>query len=188
MADGHGDLIFFESGETRVVGIHDRVDQPFLAAGTVAHGIRLRPEAFATAFRLDARLLRNRSIDVHDLDVVSLASLTFDTVSISDWISTFEIDPAVAAATASLRAGASVHAVANETGLSGRQLARRFNSAVGIGPKAYQRIERFQRFLGSEDVVASLAERAHRAGYADQSHLTREAQQFAGTTPGQLSK
>ena len=187
-ADGHGDLIFFESGDTRVVGIHDRVDKPFLPAGTVAHGIRLRPEALATAFRLDASHLRNQTIDVHDLDDVSLASLTLDADGVNDWISTFEINPAVAAATESLRAGAAVRAVANEVGLSQRQLERRFNSALGIGPKAYQRIERFQRFLASEDGGASLAERAGRADYSDQSHLTREAQQFAGTTPGQLSK
>ncbi len=187
-ADGHGDLIFFESGETRVVGVHDRVDHPLLTADTVAHGIRLRPEALATAFRLDAQHLRNRSLDVHDLDTSSLAGLTFDAHGIDDWISTFEIDQAVVAATASLRGGVSVHTVAAEVGLSDRQLERRFKSAVGIGPKAYQRVERFQRFLRLDGGGASLAERAHRAGYADQSHLTREARRLAGISPALLSQ
>lgn len=135
-ADGHGDLTFFECGETRVVGVHDRVDEPFLAAGTVAHGIRLRPEALVTAFHLDAHHLRNRSLDVHDLGVASLTGLTFDAADIDEWIPTYGIDHAVAAATTTLQAGVSVHAVAAEVGLSERQLERRFNSAVGIGPNA----------------------------------------------------
>ncbi len=185
--DGHADLIFFESGEIRVAGMHDCVDEPLLTAGTVAHGVRLRPEAVSTAFRLDARDLRNRSVDVQALEVPSVAALTWEVTEIDSWIATFEVDPAVAAATRSLRSGAPVRAIARQVGLSERQLQRRFNSAVGLGPKTYQRIARFQRFLETERSGTNLAERAHRAGYADQAHLTREARQFAGTTPAQLS-
>ena len=79
-SDGHGDLIFFKFGETRVVGVHDRVDHPDLAAGTVVHGIRLRPVATATAFGVDARQLRNRSISTDQLEAASLVGLTFDAV------------------------------------------------------------------------------------------------------------
>lgn len=188
MPDGHADLIFFESGQIRVAGMHDQVDEPLLTADTVARGVRLRPEAVATAFRLDARHLRNRSVDAQELEVPSVAALTWEASTIDSWIATFQIDPAVAAATRSLRSGAPVRAVAHEVGLSERQLQRRFNTAVGLGPKTYQRIARFQRFLETDRSGTSLAERAHRAGYADQAHLTRETRKFAGTTPAQLSQ
>jgi AraC-like DNA-binding protein len=71
--------------------------------------------------------------------------------------------------------------------ISPRQLRRRFSSALGYGPKAYQRIRRFQGFLalvqGLHDHDLRLARLAQRAGYADQAHLTRESSRLTGLTP-----
>lgn len=186
--DGHADLIFFDSGEVRVAGMHDRVDEPLLTAGTVARGVRLRPEAVASAFRIEAHHLRNRSVDVRDLDDLSLQALHWNNTEIDAWVGTFRVDAAVSAAAVLLHSGAAVGAAGREAGLSERQLERRFNSVVGIGPKAFQRISPFQQFLASQGNGASLAERAQRAGYADQSHLTREVRRLAGTTPSQLDR
>lgn len=186
MPDGCADLIFFESGEILIVGLHDCVDEPFLTAGTVAHGVRLRPEAVATAFRLDARHLRNQSVEAHMLGEPVIATMNWNARDIDSWIATFRVDPLIAAMTRLLRSGTAVRAISREVGLSERQLGRRFNTAVGVGPKTYQRIARFQRFLERELHGVSLAERAHRSGYADQSHMTREVQRFAGITPSRL--
>jgi AraC-like DNA-binding protein len=74
--------------------------------------------------------------------------------------------------------------------LSDRQLRRRFEAAVGYGPKTFQRIVRFQRWL---DLTRStpaeqrrLTDLAAEAGYADQSHLTREVSRLAGQPPAAL--
>jgi hypothetical protein len=71
-----------------------------------------------------------------------------------------------------------------------RQLRRRFVAAVGYGPKTFERIARFQRFLGLARSPAGrrvgLAQLAARAGYADQAHLGRECQRLAGLSPGAL--
>jgi AraC-like DNA-binding protein len=67
-------------------------------------------------------------------------------------------------------------------GLSQRQLRRRFLAATGLRPRLFFRIARFQRALAvieSQPLAAASAE----AGYADQSHLTREFREFAGCTP-----
>jgi len=71
-------------------------------------------------------------------------------------------------------------------GLGERTLRRRCHEAFGYGPKTLGRILRFQRFLRlayhGEGAVA-LARCAGEAGYADQAHLSREAQRLSGLSP-----
>jgi AraC-like DNA-binding protein len=70
--------------------------------------------------------------------------------------------------------------------LSPRQLRRRFVSALGFGPKTFQRILRVQGFLALTQgghVHFDLARLAQQAGYADQAHLTRETAALTGITP-----
>jgi AraC-like DNA-binding protein len=76
------------------------------------------------------------------------------------------------------------------TGLGERQLRRRFEAAVGYGPKTFQRIVRFQRWLtltrSTPVAERRLTDLAAEAGYADQAHLTREATRLAGQPPTAL--
>ena len=76
------------------------------------------------------------------------------------------------------------------SGVSDRQLRRRFEAAVGYGPKTFQRIVRFQRWLrlasARPPAPPSLSDLAVAAGYADQAHLTREVTRLAGLPPGAL--
>ena len=81
---------------------------------------------------------------------------------------------------------ASVTRVAIATGISRRQLERRFREQVGLPPRTYARIVRFQRAfhaLGRESGAAIAA----RCGYADQAHLVREVRRFGGQTPSDLA-
>lgn len=68
--------------------------------------------------------------------------------------------------------------------LSGRQYRRRFEEAVGLTPKLFERIQRFQRAL---HVVSQmpLAQAAIDCGYYDQPHMNRDFAEFAGITPAQ---
>ena len=91
-------------------------------------------------------------------------------------------------ALARLTRGARVHDVAAEVGYSRRRLGTLVRDECGVAPKEYQRIARFER---SRSVLARNAARgradlagvASVAGYADQSHLTREWTAMAGCTP-----
>jgi AraC-like DNA-binding protein len=76
--------------------------------------------------------------------------------------------------------------------ISETQLRRRCRTAVGLAPKALHRMLRFQGFLalvqqaiaqGRPPTDDGLALRALRAGYADQSHLTRECVRLTGVSP-----
>lgn len=64
-------------------------------------------------------------------------------------------------------------------------LQRRFVHDVGYAPKTLQRVLRLQRFLEVR-TVGDLAGAAALAGYADQSHLSREARRLTGLTAREL--
>lgn len=87
-----------------------------------------------------------------------------------------------------LTRGATLRDAARDVGCGERQLRRRFERAVGYGPATFVRIQRFQRFLALAEARAGcpLARLAADAGYADQSHLTRESRRLAGMSPMEL--
>lgn len=81
----------------------------------------------------------------------------------------------------------SIDALARETGLSTRQLERRFRQRVGLGPKTFARLARFQRALALvRRSGSSLAAIAARSGYFDQAHMVRDFRQFAHESPSRF--
>jgi methylphosphotriester-DNA--protein-cysteine methyltransferase len=96
-------------------------------------------------------------------------------------------DPVVARAVAALETAtgdASVAAVALGLGTSERQLERRFLARVGITPKRFAVLRRFERALALGATRTSLTAVAIEAGYYDQSHFIRDFSRFAGVSPG----
>lgn len=75
-----------------------------------------------------------------------------------------------------------------ETGWSARHLSVRFRDEVGVPPKLFAQLVRFRRAVALLDAAApgDLARVAAAAGYADQSHLSREVRRFAGLSPTDL--
>ncbi len=82
-----------------------------------------------------------------------------------------------------------VDALRQHTGISNRQLERLFQQHVGVGPKLFARMVRFRSVLKamSKTPKPNWAHLAADCGYADQAHLIRDFQQFAGCTPGSLA-
>jgi transcriptional regulator GlxA family with amidase domain len=77
-----------------------------------------------------------------------------------------------------------VEDLARHAGLSLRQLQRRFQVATGVSPKVLCRLVRLQTVLGlARNPGTTLGRVAAHAGYADQSHLTREFNLLAGLSP-----
>lgn len=76
--------------------------------------------------------------------------------------------------------------LASSTGASRFQIIRAFKRRFGLTPEAYRRqcrVNLAQRLLSHR---SSLADVAIEAGFADQSHLTREFKRLTGLTPGAL--
>ena len=92
----------------------------------------------------------------------------------------------VAAARALARPTARVGQVAEDLGVSERQLRRRTLDAIGYGPKMLARVARFRRLIALDD--EELALRAVQAGYASQAHMTEEVRRLTGRTPVRFLK
>jgi AraC-like DNA-binding protein len=73
-----------------------------------------------------------------------------------------------------------VETLADEVGWSRKRLWSRFRAQLGISPKRVARLVRFDRAAHLLAAGHAPARVATAGGYADQSHLHREVQEFAG--------
>ena len=99
-----------------------------------------------------------------------------------------ELHPAVLSALDYFRRNPSrpiVGNVAREVGLSNRRFIDVFNFQVGVKPKLFLRIQRFQRVLQKVHLlpVVDWGQLALEQGYFDQSHLIRDFVAFSGLSP-----
>jgi AraC-like DNA-binding protein len=78
---------------------------------------------------------------------------------------------------------ARVAEVARALGLCERQFERRFAASVGVSPKRFATLSRFERALSQVHSTRSWTMAALSAGYCDQSHFIREFRRYTGTTP-----
>ncbi len=98
------------------------------------------------------------------------------------------VPPPVMAAWEQLREShgrAEIGALARELGYSRRRLSARFADELGLPPKTFARVLRFERAVArlGRDNGARFAEIAQDCGYYDQAHLNRDFREFAGTSP-----
>lgn len=81
---------------------------------------------------------------------------------------------------------ASIDRLALALGISRRQFERRFHEHVGLPPRLFGRIVRFQRAFRALGTARG-ADVAARCGYVDQAHMIHEMRRFAGTSPTRLA-
>jgi AraC-like DNA-binding protein len=80
--------------------------------------------------------------------------------------------------------GTSVHEIVAEVGLSHRRLVQVFTAEVGITPKLFGRLQRFQRAASlTRNTTPNWSKLAAQCGYFDQSHLIRDFVAFTGLSP-----
>jgi AraC-like DNA-binding protein len=202
LPDGCADLVWSRSGGLRIAGPDTGPVVYELETGYEAAGLRLRPGAAGSVLGIplaelrdqraplewlwgrDAALLEERLAlaepgDRRDLLEQAVRPLAREA----------EPDPLVVASLGLLgRRESSVAELSRTLAIGERALRRRFDRAIGYGPKKLDRIIRFRRFLrqARSRRDASLAETAFELGYADQAHLTRECRRLSGLTPGDL--
>jgi AraC-like DNA-binding protein len=80
---------------------------------------------------------------------------------------------------------ASIAAVTDAVGMSAKRFIERFKTDVGMTPKRYCRVRRFQRALASAHRPAGVdwTQVALECGYFDQAHFIHDFKSFAGVTP-----
>lgn len=204
---------FVEHRDDGTTCVQDRV----LLAGQATRAVRVRPSGFARVAGVRLRpdgahalsrqaqdALTDRIVDLRDVHA-SLARRLRDDVLARDTgeeiIASLEqalLDvmapaPAVSPVRVALdyahvrRGLVRVPALADHVGLSVRQLERLFGARVGLTPKVYLRIMRFQevlRTLQGGVGPTTWADLAVVHGYYDQAHFIRDFKAFVGSAPG----
>lgn len=198
LPDGCADIVW--TGERLLVaGPATRAVVPEVPVDGTKVGIRFRTGAAAHALGLPAAELRDESILLEEIWGArgrDLSERAADAPNTRDRLrllssAVAEVpapDPLVRAAVRKLaEPRARVSELCRSLFISERQLRRRVEQAVGYSPRTLARILRLQRFLrlaeGDGDDLALLAAEA---GYADQSHLTRECSELCGVPAGAL--
>lgn len=76
--------------------------------------------------------------------------------------------------------------IADDVGWSRKHMAARVRDAIGVGPRSFRRLLRFQTLTALIEAATGRpdwAALALEAGYFDQSHMIREFSEFSGLTP-----
>ncbi|MCA9726619.1 MAG: helix-turn-helix transcriptional regulator [Candidatus Eisenbacteria bacterium] len=105
----------------------------------------------------------------------------------ADRLSTLGLD-GVLARIAAEHGNVRVASLARADGVSRQHFTRRFKREVGVGPKTYARIVRFQTVLGAMSSAPRWAELAADLGYFDQAHLITEFRDWVGVSPARLHR
>jgi AraC-like DNA-binding protein len=99
----------------------------------------------------------------------------------------WQLERAVAAAMSLLDAADTpIDELARRHRVSRRQLERDFRRCLGVAPRTYARLVRFQRAACAIADGMPLAQVAAEHGFADQAHMTRVFGETAGVTPRHL--
>jgi AraC-like DNA-binding protein len=79
----------------------------------------------------------------------------------------------------------SIGAVTDKIGMSAKRFIERFKAQVGVSPKQYCRIRRFQRAIlrAHRGDTVPWPEVAMDCGYYDQAHFIHDFRSFSGLTP-----
>lgn len=82
--------------------------------------------------------------------------------------------------------GRSVAQLTDDLGISQRRFLDRFRSEVGMAPKLFSRVQRFQTVIATVDTHREVnwAEVAADCGYHDQAHFIHDFRAFTGFSPG----
>jgi AraC-like DNA-binding protein len=205
LPDGCVDVVWRSDGELFVAGPDRGPVAHHHQAGTDFVGLRLKPGTAATVLGVPVDELCDRQMPLSSLwgrsaDRLSDRLMNVKTPTQRRRVLATEVmnrvenaaldDHVIAAASALAGPTTAVADLRERTDLGARQLRRRFVQQVGYGPKTYERVMRFRRFLAlanaSRQPSGGIAALAFATGYADQAHLTRECRRLADRTPAQL--
>jgi AraC-like DNA-binding protein len=201
--NGSVELVCEVGGQPLLVGPQTAPLVWTLSSGATLVSLRLRPESAASVLGTPAYELADQVVALEDVLPATrflgerIATEPARAVAALEGAVSAQLargaasDRMVAFCVAGLTARATrVSSVAASLFVSERQLRRRVKAAVGLSPKALERVLRFQRFLA---LVHSggwsrlgLARTAAALGYADQAHLTRECVHLSGLPPAEL--
>jgi len=204
--DGCIDMIWVDDMPPIVAGPATLPVIHTLEAGADIVGVRFRPGTGHRLLGIDAIHLLNQDVPLREIwprhrclaweepayQQALPEKLRAIDVAIRSRLAVTGEDPFIASAATWIARHPSgrVDDLSQLSGLSPRQIHRRFERSIGYGPKKLQRIMRLQRLLWLADQSRqqrlNLARLALETGYADQPHMTREVTALTGIPPSLL--
>jgi AraC-like DNA-binding protein len=169
-------------------------------------GVKLRIGSIYTLFGIPAHELTNRTVTLEDLlgnSAVALIEQIAESSTSMQKIKhlekalvhlaqqnnrkNFSVEFAVLESLAR-DPSISVSRLAAGFGYSSRQLQRKLNNFIGLPPRLFMRIRRFEKILqimrnSARQENLSWSDLAFSCGYSDQAHFIRDFREFTGHTP-----
>jgi AraC-like DNA-binding protein len=205
--NGSAEILCAIGSVPRIVGPQTGPTEEVLPPGSTVVGVRFRPGAAPSGLGPPASELVDLDLGADELwgaSAIALgealaacatpqeAAATLEAAILGRLADGADLDPIAIEAVSRLLPGRThdVGSLTSELFISERQLRRRCQAAIGLAPKTLHRMLRFQGFLAlagtHERPSTQLARLAAEAGYADQSHLTRESVRLTGISPHAL--
>jgi len=215
IADGCPGLIFQENTNSFLDKDGNKLPQLFIHGLTSSNsqktatgkyrniGVYFQPTAIKAILGIDAHELTDRYLDLNEIvkndladqllsedetdkRIAILSDFLFRLIEKNKYPENRKSSYAVAKINTDNDDGLS--AIQSDLSLSERSLERIFKTDIGISPKLFFRICRFQAALDGvrSRTFNSLTEIAYQHSYADQSHFIREFREFTGATPKQF--
>lgn len=185
----------FVGPKSRSETIRRRTDRPAFGASFVAGGA-------TTVVGVDAIEVCDETVPLDCLSPIATLADMLTEQPVNDALTRLEeelvaslhsdavTNASVRAATRAIADGHPAGDVSAVIGRDRRSFVPEFRRVVGVGPKHYERICRFNRTVAAirRPDAGPLVSIAAQLGFADQSHLSREFEHFAGIGPARLHR
>ena len=176
--------VVIESGHGEaVMGVHFKPGGAFPFLGVPASEVQDRSLSLEDIWGAEALWLRERIFAAGSpstkLDVLEQTLL--------GRMRTLDRNPSVAFAVAELNGARRVAEVVGEIGISSRRFVQLFHKEVGLTPKVFCRVRRFQEVIAQIENGRGVpwVDLAVSCGYYDQAHFIHDFRNFSGLTPTQ---
>jgi len=197
-----------EVSAVALVGARTARSAELLLSGAVdAFTIVFQPGGFASLFKVPAAALTNEAFDGADVLGQPVRELYARLGEVSAFAARVQVadamlarlrperealSPVVRTALAMIRSSGSIRvdALARHSGLGVRQFERRFSGEIGVAPKLYARILRFESALQRRAAAPATrwTDIAHELGYHDQMHMVHDFTRLSGDTPQAIAR
>jgi AraC-like DNA-binding protein len=186
LAGPHSEPFVIDTAQQdRVFGIQFQAGGSFPFLRIPSSEAENRDVALDSLWRDSAEEIRERLLEAESLD--ELFAVAGDAL-LRQLVRPLELHPAVRFAKARFCSNphrATVASVLSEIGLSHRRFVQLFHDQIGLTPKSFCRVQRFQRVLRQLHHAPQIdwTDVALGCGYYDQSHFIHDFQTFSGFTP-----
>lgn len=188
--------VSMEFGKTYVVGAMNSFKDSFIESDTHLVGVCLKPANFANFYSYSSQNeLTNNTIEFDKFNSFNVGKIIENPFNYFDHFFSERIKSkdnqlqAVINDIHSTNGQTCIHDLSKRNFTTVRQLERNFKKYIGLSPKEYSNIIRFQnalRIIKKSNKNRSLLDIAFECGYYDHSHLSNEIKRNTGLSPSLL--